>query len=562
MKKQNATKFDSPHIDNPKSSRNLSLSWLSNYSFKGKMKILLLSIAVLTLLGNILIAHLVHGEIRRAIEQDLINQVQGQVRQLEAYAQKDPEKFVPRATDLLDNARWGEQGSGYFFLTDSQANLLIYPPDSSRVGSKLDPILLEDSDENINQALVRISNSGKPSLISYPYIKPDSQIQTIKTSYVYPLGNYLLVSGVYLDSADELFNNYLLHSSLILLGNLILLFGLVTLFSRPFCSNVETILKGLQAIANKILTSNIVSHGKDEIAAITQAMETTRVQLAGLLHCQRGHAHSIATAATQISDGIGEVNDAIGEQRQRLDSVTTAMEQMNSSILEIAKSTQQSADEARETDRLASGGEIKIHEAIIAIDHLFGNLDDSSNSMNEVENKVSIIGSIIETINSISDQTNLLALNAAIEAARAGEQGRGFAVVADEVRMLAKRTQNATREISEMIAGLQECTRTAVDMMQASIQIANRAKNDSSQASDCFTEIVRYTGKQSIHGEMIASAVEEQSLVANEITQSLLIIRSAVEGTEQVSNNLHNISHHMQKSADEMNDMVMSYHLP
>ncbi|WP_429101897.1 methyl-accepting chemotaxis protein [Aeromonas rivipollensis] len=535
--------------------------WTGRLSFNGKMRILLLCITLLTLVGNTLTAMLVYDEICTAIEGGLINQVQGEARRLEALHQQDPKTFIARAAHSLATLRWGEHDSGYFFITDRDATLLVYPPDPGRIGKRLDDVPLEESHESLNQALIRIAGSGKAALITYSYIKPSSQTSILKTAYVYPLGDYLLVSGVYLDSADAVFYNYLRHSSGILLATLAILLGLITFFSRTFSSHVTLVLKGLQDMAGKILTTRLLSRGNDEIALIINAMDDTRQQLSDLLHHQRAQAGEVTLASGQINRGMGEVNDAICEQRLRLDNLASAMEQMIASIREVTQSAQASADSAHRMDQWASGGAGKIQDAITAINHLFDNLHDSAHSVGEVADKVSLIGTIIDTINGISEQTNLLALNAAIEAARAGEQGRGFSVVADEVRTLAKRTKEATYEISGMIVALQGSTRQSVRLMQESIQAASRAKEDATGATECFEAIAGNTGQLSTHCQMIAAATEEQTAVTGDTLHSLQVIRNLVQETEQVARALGDTSQQMRGSAEQMSELVGSYRL-
>ncbi|MFM5839700.1 methyl-accepting chemotaxis protein [Aeromonas rivipollensis] len=535
--------------------------WTGRLSFNGKMRILLLCITLLTLVGNTLTARLVYDEICTAIEGGLINQVQGEARRLEALHLQDPKTFIARAAHSLATLRWGEHDSGYFFITDRDATLLVYPPDPARIGKRLDDVPLEESHESLNQALIRIAGSGKAALITYSYIKPSSQTPTLKTAYVHPLGDYLLVSGVYLDSADAVFYNYLRHSSVILLATLAILLGLITFFSRTFSSHVTLVLKGLQDMAGKILTTRLLSRGNDEIAFIINAMDDTRQQLSDLLHHQRAQAGEVTLASGQINRGMGEVNDAICEQRLRLDNLASAMEQMIASIREVTQSAQASADSAHRMDQWASGGAGKIQDAITAINHLFDNLHDSAHAVGEVADKVSLIGTIIDTINGISEQTNLLALNAAIEAARAGEQGRGFSVVADEVRTLAKRTKEATYEISGMIVALQGSTRQSVGLMQESIQAASRAKEDATGATECFEAIAGNTGQLSTHCQMIAAATEEQTAVTGDTLNSLQVIRNLVQETEQVARALGDTSQQMRGSAEQMSELVGSYRL-
>jgi methyl-accepting chemotaxis protein len=204
----------------------------------------------------------------------------------------------------------------------------------------------------------------------------------------------------------------------------------------------------------------------------------------------------------------------------------------------------------------------QIRDAINSMNTLFDNLSTSADSVNGVEQKVAVIGSVVDTIRGISEQTNLLALNAAIEAARAGEQGRGFAVVADEVRTLASRTQQATQEIANMIAGLQQGTRQAVSLMQNSIDAANMAVENAQKASTGFEEIAAQTGHLAERSEMIAAAAEEQGVVADQVADSLVAIRDSVEETEQVVTDLAQASMTLSQHAQVMDEMVRSYNLP
>jgi methyl-accepting chemotaxis protein len=535
--------------------------WISYFSFNGKMRILLGLVIVLTMLGNLISASLTREEIREEIEAGLVNQVESYGQLLAPMLSQDPANFIAQATPLLESARWGEGKSGYLFITNRQGQLLVYPPDHDRVGNYLDPVLLQDSDENVNQSFVRIAQAGQRELIRYPYMKPGGTHKTLKAAYVYPMGDYLLVSGVYLDAADDAFNNYLKHSASILLAILVALALLVGLFARSLSIQVKQALASLQAIANKNLSQPIETVGQDEFATINQALESTRLQLSVLLHQQQDNALSLSAASSQLNDGMVEVGGAILEQRQRLDNLAAAMEEMVTTIREVAQNAQHSAINAQETDQLASGGVGKIGSTINAIELLVNNLDSSAQSVNGVEDKVSVISSVVSTINGISEQTNLLALNAAIEAARAGEQGRGFAVVADEVRQLAKCTQQATREIADMITALQHQTHQAVELMQTSVKTAQQAKGQAGEASERFMAIARQTGELSEHSDMISSAAEEQTLVANQVTDALVVIRDAVEETEHVAKELGQTSQGLRQVAEGMEQMVMSYHL-
>ncbi len=234
---------------------------------------------------------------------------------------------------------------------------------------------------------------------------------------------------------------------------------------------------------------------------------------------------------------------------------------MSTTIRDVALNAQRSASDNNATDQMVRRGVEQLAHCIELIRKLFTTLNTSAESVGQVEHEVSAIGSVVSTISGISEQTNLLALNAAIEAARAGEHGRGFAVVADEVRQLARRTQQATHEIDEMISSLQQGTQQAVQQMQLSVKDAQSAVQDAESANQEFVAISTQIGQQAQLSDMIAAA-EQQSTVASQVTDSLVVIRDAVEETEQVVRELGQASHSLQHEAQGLEQMVSSYRLP
>jgi len=533
----------------------------SRLRFNGKMGFLLILVLICTLLGNLHSAFSTRDAIRDSIDSGLIDQVTGVHQLLRQQLSKDPAQFLETTRGLLTGLRWGEQNSGYFFLTDRQGRLLIYPPKAAKEGDFLDPVQVIESNEEVSQAFARIGRGDDAALIHYPYTKPGSSTKTLKAAYVAPIGDYLLISGVYMDAADTAFTQYLINSSLVLIATLLVMVLVIALISRAINSQVRQSLNELRLIANRNLSHTIYGLGRDEFADINRELEHTRRNLCELLSGQRDTSVTLSAASAQINHGMHQVGTAVQDQRERLDALAAAMEEMSATIRDVALNAQQGATDSNETDRMVHRGVTQLAHCIDSIRQLFTNLGTSSDSVSQVESEVSAISSVVSTISSISEQTNLLALNAAIEAARAGDQGRGFAVVADEVRQLARRTQQATHEIDVMISSLQQGTRQAVQQMVISVSNAESAMQDAEAANFEFESIATQIGQQAQRSDMIAAAAEQQSHVSSQVTDSLVVIRDAVEETEHVVRELSQASQSLHHEAQNLENMVNSYQL-
>jgi len=228
------------------------------------------------------------------------------------------------------------------------------------------------------------------------------------------------------------------------------------------------------------------------------------------------------------------ITDAVGEEFEQIELLATAMNEMTATVKEVAANAGSASSSTAEASEVAQEGSQFVKTTIATINSLSGNIGASAEAVNSVELKVDGIGSVVDTIRSISEQTNLLALNAAIEAARAGEAGRGFAVVADEVRSLAKRTQDSTVEIQGMIEQLQGSAEEAVSLMGKSVRDADLSVNQVTQAGAQLAGIVEKVQHISDINYQIASSADEQTTVASEINQNLDQVKEVVEGSVTV----------------------------
>ncbi|MGL4204759.1 MAG: methyl-accepting chemotaxis protein [Aeromonadaceae bacterium] len=523
----------------------------------------MLLMLALSLAGALLNANAAKQSVKRALEEGLMSQVESYANTLDAMQKElTPEAFLQQTHQLLNKARWGENKSGYLFLVDKQGRFVSFSPDPGKEGKPVPRTSVKETGRDLAETFADVIAEQQPYLIHYDFQKPGQQERIEKASYLIPLGNYVLGAGIYLDSADAAFKEYLWSSGEQMVVIIALLMALVQLLTHAIRKQVNQSLLGLQRISERVLDHRIHTYGKDEFSLINRELEQTRHNLSALLYRQRSSAQTLATASLQMNDGINQVTQAIHEQQGHLNEVASAMEEMSTSIRDVAGQAHHCADDTRNAEHSTQAGESEVAKAINAINNLCRELAGSADAISSVEEKVKAISQVIDTIDSISAQTNLLALNAAIEAARAGEHGRGFAVVADEVRQLAARTQQATKEIASMIDSLQQNTSHAVSSMDNSVKQAHEAVGEASIAAEQFGVIATQTSQLRLRTEMIAAAADQQSQVAQQVTHSLLGIREAVEETAQVLDELAIASHSLSSEASELEGEVNRYRLP
>jgi len=291
--------------------------------------------------------------------------------------------------------------------------------------------------------------------------------------------------------------------------------------TRQITRPLQETLAVLEQVASGDLTKSVVVHRRDEIGALqrgVQRMVATLRELIGGIH---DSATQIASAAEQLSAVTEQTSAGVNSQKVETDQVATAMHEMAATVHEVARNAEEAAQAALRADEEASQGDRVVGEAISHIEHVAREVQRSAEAMSQLQQESVKIGSVMDVIKSVADQTNLLALNAAIEAARAGEAGRGFAVVADEVRSLAQRTQQSTEEIEALIVGIQQGTQQVAEIMENSRSLTESSVTLSRRAGEALGNITQtVAGIQSMN-QQIAAAAEQQSSVAEEISRSV-----------------------------------------
>jgi methyl-accepting chemotaxis protein len=314
-----------------------------------------------------------------------------------------------------------------------------------------------------------------------------------------------------------------------------------------------------QRIAAGDLSQDIPQQRRDEVGQLFAAMQDMTLSLRNLVGRIGGGVGQIAAAAEQLSAITAQTSAGVQTQKLETEQTATAMHQMAATVQEVAQNAEQASLAARDADREAQQGNRVVQQAVDQIDGLASEVEQSAEAIAALNQESARIGSVLEVIRNVAEQTNLLALNAAIEAARAGEQGRGFAVVADEVRALAKRAQDRTKEIESLIAGLQRMAKGAVEQMDSSRELTRRTVELAGEAGDALGRITQAVSTIEQMNQQIAAAAEEQSAVAEAINESVTRVRDIGEQSATASEQTAASSAELARLGVELQELVRQF---
>ncbi|HMK49753.1 MAG TPA: methyl-accepting chemotaxis protein, partial [Thermodesulfovibrionales bacterium] len=309
-------------------------------------------------------------------------------------------------------------------------------------------------------------------------------------------------------------------------------------------------------VAEGDLTVSLEANGTNEIGQLSTAMQNMVTRLKGIVGNLKVSSDSMASASHQLSASSEQMSRGVTEQAGRASQIATASNEMSQTIVDVAKNSSSIATSSAETVGTAAEGEGIVKKSVEEVKAIANTVRESAQLMESLGQRSKQIGDIVNVIKDIADQTNLLALNAAIEAARAGEQGRGFAVVADEVRKLAERTAKATAEIGGMIGGIQEEMSRAVLSMEEGTKRVEVGVDFSNQAGEALNKIVgSITNLQSMV-QQIATATEEMSTASEQITNDIDTIANVSRETSVSSNQVSQSSSDLSRLALDLKAVV------
>ena len=332
---------------------------------------------------------------------------------------------------------------------------------------------------------------------------------------------------------DQAMQAELKKNSLLIIGSsaLALLVGLVAAWfiTRLIVAPLRSVIGVAQQIASGDLSATVEVTRRDEIGQLMQAMQQMGAGLCHIVSGLQSGIEQLATSAQSLSAVTEQTNLEVSTQKEETEQVATAMNQMTATVHDVARNAEEAALAAQTADGKVESGQQVVRQSMARIEQLADSATSASSSIESLSAEIQNIGTVLSVIKSVAEQTNLLALNAAIEAARAGEQGRGFAVVADEVRALAKRTQQSTEEIERLVSALRTAAQSSVQQIQSSGELVKLAVSDALQTESALGSIAAAVSLIQQMNQQIAAAAEEQSSVAEEINRSVTSIRASAD---------------------------------
>ena len=462
-----------------------------------------------------------------------VGEVESALLQGESVAQYNA---VIELSKLLQQARYQVRGYTYSGKADAEQPALTAIDNALKNLESLPTRVPEQHIANLQQA----TDSLKAYRAAVAQFR-DSQVKnTAALANMSAQGEILMsVSKKLTESQTVVRDTDAAHAKnmLLIATALALAFGLIAAWAitRQIIIPLTQTLKVAERVAAGDLTHNLVSLRRDELGQLQRSMQSMTQGLRELIGGISDGVTQIASAAEELSAVTEQTSAGVNNQKVETDQVATAMNEMAATVQEVARNAEEASEAAVAADQQAREGDKVVGEAIAQIERLALEVGHSTEAMGELKRESDKIGSVLDVIKSVAQQTNLLALNAAIEAARAGEAGRGFAVVADEVRSLAQRTQKSTEEIEELIVGLQNGTQQVATIMDNSRSLTDSSVELTRRAGGSLESITRTVSAIQAMNQQIAAAAEQQSAVAEEINRSVLNVRDVSDQTSAAS---------------------------
>ncbi len=452
------------------------------------------------------------------------------------------------------------QDNNYVWINDMQPKMIMHPMKPEMNGQDIGEFK-DPNGKRLFIEMVDVCKEKGEGFVDYQWPKPGAAKPVPKISFVklYKPWGWIMGSGIYVDDVAAEISAMRIKVAISTAAEavviVLIVYAVSLLITKPLKAGVffaDHLAKGDFTIPDLQIRS------KDEAGALASALNKTKNDLGNLLSSAMGNvsgtSSQMASASEELSATVHQMTNRLNEQSKRSLQVATAATEMSQTVVDIARNASNIAVSATDTLKIARTGEGVVNQTVNEVRVISDTVAESAESITALGERSKQIFEIVDVIKDIADQTNLLALNAAIEAARAGEQGRGFAVVADEVRKLAEKTSKATAEVGEMISAIQSETGRAVQAMNESRGRVEKGVSLSAEAGDALRKILESIQGLQAMVQQIASATEEMSTVSDSISTDIELIAGVSKETsgsaaeiEEASNNLARLSADLQE---------------
>ena len=501
---------------------------MRNLSISGRLWLILIVAALMLCAMAAAMVKQVHDDLYDAKAQKTMHVVQTASGLLDYYHGLETagtlslEQAQGQAKAAIAGLRYNQ--TDYFWINDLRPVMIMHPANPKLVGQDLSGIKDPDGVEVFN-AMVQVAKAQGAGMVNYRWPKPGASEPVEKTSYIslFAPWGWIIGSGVYVDDVEAEFHHQLFKAAGITLGIILIMAALLTLIARSIIRPLDAAVQAMANIASgdSDLTRRLEEQGNDEVTQLARHFNAFVATLRDVVSQLQQSATRLGAASGELGVDADQAEARSQQQSQQMELVATAVNQVTYGVQDVARNAEHAASEMRDAESEAQRGQANIDSSLRQIDQLSGTIDQAVEVIRTLATESTQIGSVLEVISSIAEQTNLLALNAAIEAARAGEQGRGFAVVADEVRLLAQRTQKSTAEIQGMIERLQRHSDAAVKVIGDSSRASQLTIEQANLAGRSLTSISQALNKLNGLNASIASATLQQSHVVEDINQNV-----------------------------------------
>ncbi len=453
-------------------------------------------------------------------------------------------------------------GQDYFWINDLGPVMIMHPMQPKLEGQNLSQVK-DPTGKALFNEMVAVARSNGAGAVDYMWAKPGEADPVPKISYVQlfqPWG-WIIGSGIYVDDVEAEFKNYLVRFSIIGLFIAAIMAVLVAILIRSITRPLRNSMSAMANIASgeADLTRDLDVSGNDELTTLGRDFNRFTGKLRSVISQLLETAQSLGQSSQTLGSVSGDAFQQSQQQLQQMELVATAINEVTYAVQEVAKNAEHAASEVGDAENQAGQGQLNIEASLQQIDQLSATISQAVGVIQSLADETTKIGSVLEVIGSIADQTNLLALNAAIEAARAGEQGRGFAVVADEVRLLAQRTQQSTAEIQTMIERLQKNSGAAVNVIMESNRASQLTVEQASQAGESLGQIAQALRNLSGLNASIASATLQQSHVVEDINQNVTQAAGLAQQSTDAAEQTREAGKHLGELAERLNGLLRQF---